>query len=64
MNNKFEKIKLSLFLNIFLDIFKNSKNEITPKTNKVNNSIWLKLNIKKTNMSNRIDVFSLCLIFL
>ena len=64
MNNKFEKIKLSLFLNIFLDIFKNSKNEITPKTNKVNNSIWLKLNIKKTNMSNMIDVFSLCLIFL
>ena len=39
MNNKFEKIKLNLFLNIFLDIFKNSKNEITPKTNKVNNSI-------------------------
>ena len=56
MNKELQNTLLDLYLNIFFDIFKNSKMDITPKI--INEYIKMKskFNIKITNVSNTRDV--------
>ena len=56
MNKELQNTLLDLYLNIFFDIFKNSKMAITPKIIKEYIRIKLKFNIKITNVSNTRDV--------
>ena len=55
-----KKTKLEL-LKIFLDMLKNSKTDITPKTSKVKTSINLKLNNKKSKKNKNTEVENLFL---